>query len=44
MQSERLSGALVPAFRTMLTRSTPEAFVAMSDALAARVREQVRDA
>ena len=39
MQSERLSGALVPAFRGMLTTAAPAAFVAMNDALAARVQE-----
>ena len=39
VQSERLSGALVPAFRGMLTTATPAAFVAMNDALAARVQE-----
>lgn len=38
VQYERLSGALVPAFRTMLTRDTPKAFVAMNEALAERVR------
>lgn len=37
VQAERLSGALVPAFRAMLTGPTPEAFVAMNDALAERV-------
>lgn len=37
VQSERLSGALVPMFRAMLTQATPAAFVAMNDALAARV-------
>ena len=37
VQSERLSGALVPLFRSMLTGPTPEAFVAMNDALAERV-------
>ena len=44
VQSERLSGALVPAFRRMLTESTPAAFVAMNDALATRVRDGVRSA
>ena len=38
VQSERLSGALVPAFRSMLTDATPRSFVAMNDALAERVR------
>lgn len=38
VQSERLSGALVPAFRGMLVKATPAAFVAMNDALATRVR------
>lgn len=36
---ERLSGMLVPMFRTMLTVNTPEAFVALNQALA---REAVR--
>jgi hypothetical protein len=36
VQSERLSGALVPLFRSMLTGPTPEAFAAMNDALAKR--------
>ena len=44
VQSERLSGVLTPAFRSMLTRSTPAAFVAMNDALAQRVTGQVHDA
>jgi len=35
VQSERLSGVLVPFFRSMLTGPTPEAFVALNDALAA---------
>jgi hypothetical protein len=39
VQSERLSGALVPAFRGMLTTATPAAFVAMNDALATRVQD-----
>ncbi len=38
VQSERLSGVLVPAFRSMLTDATPKAFIAMNDALAERVR------
>ena len=38
VQSERLSGILVPAFRSMLTDATPKAFVAMNDALAEQVR------
>jgi len=33
---ERLSGVLVPMFRTMLTVDTPEAFVALNRALADR--------
>src|SRR4051812_17958615 len=44
VQSERLSGALVPAFRGMLTTATPAAFVAMNDALATRVQEAGRRA
>lgn len=36
VQDERLSGALVPFFRSMLTRDTPRAFAALNDALAAR--------
>lgn len=31
---ERLSGVLVPAFRSILTENTPEAFVALNQALA----------
>lgn len=37
VQHERLSGALVPMFRSMLTQDTPQAFVASNEALAARV-------
>jgi hypothetical protein len=37
IQHERLSGALVPLFRTMLTMQTPRAFAALNDALARRV-------
>lgn len=37
VQHERLSGMLVPMFRSMLTRDTPTAFAAMNDALAHRV-------
>jgi hypothetical protein len=36
VQSERLSGLLIPAFRSMLTGATPEAFTAMNDAIAKR--------
>lgn len=36
-QHERLSGLLVPAFTRLLTQDTPRAFVALNDALAARV-------
>jgi hypothetical protein len=36
VQRERLTGLLVPAFRSMLTGDTPRAFAAMNDALAAR--------
>jgi hypothetical protein len=36
VQHEVLSGVLTPFFRTVLTRQTPEAFVALNDALAAR--------
>ena len=39
VQSERLSGALVPAFRSMLTTSTPAAFAAMNEALAQRSQD-----
>lgn len=37
VQAERLSGALTPLFRRMLTVDTPAAFEAANDALAARV-------
>lgn len=37
VQSERLSGLLIPAFRTLLTVTTPAAFAALNDALAKRV-------
>jgi hypothetical protein len=37
VQHEILSGVLVPLFRTMLTKDTPKAFVALNEALAARV-------
>lgn len=37
VQSERLAGVLVPGFRSMLTEGAPRSFVAMNDALAARV-------
>ncbi|HVM67476.1 MAG TPA: SRPBCC domain-containing protein [Acidimicrobiales bacterium] len=39
VQSERLSGLLVPLFKPMLTGPTPAAFVALNDALAERVRD-----
>jgi hypothetical protein len=37
IQSERLSGVLVPVFRGMLTGPTPEAFAAFNSAFAQRV-------
>ncbi len=37
VQSEKLSGALVPFFRKMLTGPTPDAFVAYNDAFKQRV-------
>jgi hypothetical protein len=37
VQHERLSGLLVPFFRTLLTVDTPRGFAAMNDALATRV-------
>jgi hypothetical protein len=37
VHQERLSGALVPAFRRMLTVNTPQGFAAMNRALAERV-------
>lgn len=37
VQHERLSGALVPMFRKMLTVNAPEAFVALNQALAREV-------
>jgi hypothetical protein len=37
IHQERLSGVLVPAFRSMLTTSTPAAFASMNRALAERV-------
>lgn len=37
VQSERLSGLLVPFFKKMLTGPTPVAFVALNEALKARV-------
>lgn len=36
VQHEVLSGVLTPFFRTLLTQRTPEAFVALNDALAHR--------
>lgn len=39
VHSERLSGALVPAFRRMLTVRTPAAFVAMNAALKDRAED-----
>lgn len=36
VQHERLAGALVPVFRRLLAVDTPQAFVRMNDALAAR--------
>lgn len=42
VQSERLSGALVPVVRSMLTGASPKAFVAMNDALAERVLDRAR--
>lgn len=37
LHTERLSGLLIPLFRTMLTTATPAAFVALNDALKDRV-------
>lgn len=37
VQSERLSGLLVPAFKKMLTGPTPAAFTALNDAFKVRV-------
>ncbi|MHB1712947.1 MAG: SRPBCC family protein [Acidimicrobiales bacterium] len=37
VQSEKLSGLLVPLFKKMLTGPTPEAFVALNEAFKARV-------
>lgn len=39
IQSEKLSGALVPIFRRLLTGPTPSAFVASNEALRARVED-----
>lgn len=39
VQSEKLSGALVPFFRKMLTCATPAAFVACNDAFKQRVED-----
>ncbi len=40
VHSERLSGALVPAFRKLLTRDTPAAFVAYNEAFKRRVESR----
>lgn len=37
LHTERLSGVLVPLFRTMLTTTTPAAFVALNEAFRRRV-------
>lgn len=42
IQHEVLSGALTPLFRSMLTVDTPKAFVALNEALAARVERVSR--
>lgn len=39
--TERLSGLLVPLFRTMLTTTTPAAFVALNDAFKHRVERSL---
>ena len=41
VHQERLSGVLVPLFRSMLTSKTPDAFVAMNTALAAKASANV---
>lgn len=40
IQHEKLSGMLVPLFRSMLTDNTPEAFVALNQALARRAADR----